>query len=420
MGHGARHSVTLLIALLSTLVLSGCFTPFWAKEEPILEFVGVFGLPASGRLGPSDTYHGVGTNPFDGCFLVDVNEITNKGRVVADGYLDTISRVVIRMEEFRGPNETHGGGVGMNLPAAGTLPRGERVLPEVPTTLAGWGNATIELNGQYLDDVFSGEFNFTTHFLLTQHGFAEDDTGAMYATDGSPFAIDDPTDVRTQEGDWEAHFVVHSHDQGQFQQSIVYRNRDDGGGMILSDESYFDEQFFVVAWLGGEARFDILVNGTTLVEAAQTSLTFRFFDPQGTEVASTTIAPTGTGGNGVREEVVFPTTQLGTYSFTVEGPAHAASYEATALLQAPESYKLHFSWEEKDEVDPFKKFDQCARSKDRGVPPSGVSTLARPPGLDLRVVALGIAGAVVALLLVVKLVVDARKIDEFRSKFGKK
>lgn len=420
MVQGARQTVSLLVALVATVVLSGCFTPFWAQEEPLAETIGLFGVPSSGRLGPTQAYDGVGTNPFDGCFLIDVNEITNKGRVVADGYLDTVSRIVVRMEEFRGANLTHGGGVGAKAPASGTLPGGERVLPDVPTLLAGWGNATIELNGQYLDDVFSGEFNFTTHFLLTEHGFADDETGAIRARDGSPFSIEDPTDVRTQEGDWEAHFVIHSHDEGQFQQSIIYRNRDDGGGMILSDESYFEEQYFVVAWLGGQAKFDILVNGTTLLEAAQTSLTFRFFDPQGAEVASTTIAPSGTGTNGVREEIVFPTTQLGTYSFTVEGPAHAASYEATAALQAPESYRLHFSWEEKDEVEPYKKFDQCARSKDRGMPPSGVSTLARPPGLDLRVVGLGIAGAVVAVLLVVKLVVDARKIDEFRSKFGKK
>ncbi|HEX9815342.1 MAG TPA: hypothetical protein VGB18_00060, partial [Candidatus Thermoplasmatota archaeon] len=366
--------------------------------------------------------NGVGSNAFDGCFLVDVNEVTNKGRVVADGYLDTISRIVIRMEDFEGPNATHGGGIGAHLPASGTLPQGQRVLPQVPTTLAGWGNASIELNGQYLDDVFSGEFNFTTHFLLTDHGFTDDDTGAILARDGSPFSLDEPADVRTEDEDWEAHFVVHSHDEGQFQQQIVYRNRDDAGGagLILSDESYFEEQYFVVAWLGGEATFEILVNGTTLVEAAQTSLTFRFFDPQGNDLASTTIAPTGMGPNGVREEVTFPTASLGTYSFTVEGPAHAASYEINATLQAPESYQLHFTWEEKDEVGPFKKFDQCARSKDRGVPSSGISTIARPPGLDLRVVALGIGGTVVAILLVIKLVVDARKIDEFRAKFGKK
>ncbi len=420
MGRAARQTVSLLAPLVVTILLSGCFTPFWAQEEPLLETVGLFGIPKSGRLGPTAAYDGVGSNRFDGCFLVDVNEVYNNGRVLADGYLDTISRIVIRMEDFAGPNSTHGGGIAAQPSVAGTLPRGQRVLPQVPTTFAGWGNASIELNGEYLDDVFSGEFNFTTHFLLTEHGFTDDDTGAIYARDGSPFSLDDPTDVRTKEGDWEAHFVIHSHRNGEFQQNVFYRNRDDGGGLILSDESYFDENYFVVAWLGGEATFDILVNGTTLLEAAQTSLTFRFFDPQGLELANTTIAPTGMGANGVREDVKFPTESLGTYSFTVEGPAHAASYEVNATLQAPESYQLHFSWEEKDEVDPFKKFDQCARSKDRGVPANGISTIARPPGLDLRVVALGIAGTLVAILMVIKLVVDARKIEEFRSKFGKK
>jgi hypothetical protein len=415
----APHTIAGLLLVVLCL-LSGCFTPFWQKEEAIPESFMFFGVPTSGRLGPTDTLDGSKNVAFDGCFLVDVEDPRDRGRVVADGYLDPISRIVVRMEDFWGPNETRGGGIGVNMPAVGELPRGVQVLPEVPTVVAGWGNGTIELNGIYLDDVFSGEYNFTSHFLVTDDGFVDDASGAIRNRDGGAFSLADPGNVATYPGDWEAHLVVHSHQTGDFEQRVVYRNRDDsnGLGLIVSDESYTQEEFFVVGWLGGTGIFDITVNGTALLEAAQTSLTFRVFDPSTAEIANTTIAPAGTGA--VTETLEFPTARLGTYTFTIEGPAHAASYRVNATLRAPESYQLHFFWEDKEETKAVKLFDECTRSKNAGVPVSGNSNIARPPGLDVRIVAFGVLGALVAVLLVVKLVVDSRKIDEFRAKFGKK
>lgn len=414
---GAHRAVVLLSMMLLS---SGCFTPFWENEDASPEFFALFGLPSSGRIGTTHDYEGAGTVPFDGCFLVDVADSSNKGRVVADGFLDPMSRIVVRLEEFRDADRTKGGGIGVDLPAAGQLPTGTQVLPSVPTVVAGWGNATIGLNGVYLDDAFSGEYNFTSHFLVTNDGFTDDDTGRISARDGGPFSPQDPADVATRSGDWEAHLVVHSHTTGEFETNLVYVNRDDGAGRILSDDRYSAEELFVVGWLGGEARFRIEVNGTTLVETAQTSLTFRFFDPSGIELANTTIAPSGSTPVAVAEEIRFPTQRLGTYSFTVEGPAHFASYRVTGTLQAPESYQLHLLWEDRVQQDAVRAFDQCVRSKLRGDPVTGSTNVARPPGLDVRVLVFGVLGALTAGLLILKLVLDSRKIDEFRAKFGKK
>jgi hypothetical protein len=416
----AREATTTLAlgALVVRVAFSGCFTPFWKQEGPLATSYAFFGLPETARLGTSGVFSSAG-DLADACFLVDVDDIANRGRVVSDGYLDDESRLVVRMEEFRGPNETRGGGLGINFPAAGTMPNGVRVAPQVPTVIAGWGNATIELGETYLDDIFSGEYNFTAHFLVTQNGFQDDATGAILARDGSLFEPARPTDVRTVEGDWEAHLFVHSHGTNtEFQRTNVFRNRNDANGMILSDESYSREELFLVEWLGGKARFTITVTGTTAVEMAQTSLLFRFFDPFGKELSSTTLAPSGS--TEVTEIVEFETKRMGLYTFTVEGPAHLATYRVDMVLEATQPYRLHFSWEEQDPNRPISLFDKCAVSKDRGQPAQGNFLIARPPGISVIILALGVLGAVVSSLLFVKLVLDARTIAAFKASFRRK
>ena len=94
-------------------------------------------------------------------------------RVTADGDIETLAK-------YKPQDATTNPSL---LGKAATMPKYKPLVDEAIAHAAELTLATgLPVNGDF------------------ENGFADDDTGAMYAMDGSPFSIEDPSDIRTEEG----------------------------------------------------------------------------------------------------------------------------------------------------------------------------------------------------------------------------
>ena len=94
-------------------------------------------------------YAGKRLSPVKGIIEIDVNEVTNTGRVVAE-IVETTDRFRIVFDRFSAKSPYQDGGIATRIYEHGDSGNGDPLYPKTWLYLAGWGTATMWKNDQVL------------------------------------------------------------------------------------------------------------------------------------------------------------------------------------------------------------------------------------------------------------------------------
>ena len=138
---------------------------FKAPEHPF--YSGAFRLKGGGTTlvgsmrdqSPWDhlDYSGKQLNPVQGGIEIDVNEVTNNGRVIAE-FVESADRYRIVFDQFAAKAPFQDGGIATRIYEHGDSGNGDPLYPKAWLYLAGWGTATVWKNDQILYKDYDAHF----------------------------------------------------------------------------------------------------------------------------------------------------------------------------------------------------------------------------------------------------------------------
>jgi len=102
-------------------------------------------------------YAGTHLLPLKGWIEIDVSEIANTGRVVAE-FVDGIDQYRILFDRFEGAAPYQDGGVATRVYEHGDSNHGDPFYPKTWLYLSGWGKSDVFKNGQLLYKDYSAHF----------------------------------------------------------------------------------------------------------------------------------------------------------------------------------------------------------------------------------------------------------------------
>ncbi|HSE58954.1 MAG TPA: hypothetical protein VLA99_09660 [Nitrospiraceae bacterium] len=142
---------------------------FKATEHPF--YSGAFRLTGNratlvGRMqdqSPWDhlDYAGKRLTPVQGTIEIDVNEVTNSGRVVTE-FAEGADQYRIVFDRFAAKAPFQDGGIATRVYEHGDSNNGDPLYPKTWLYLAGWGSATMHKNDQVLYQ------NYDAHFMVME------------------------------------------------------------------------------------------------------------------------------------------------------------------------------------------------------------------------------------------------------------
>ena len=106
-------------------------------------------------------YAGKHLTPVKGTININVNELTNTGRVVAR-FVEGADRYRILFDRFAGAHPYQNGGIATRVYEHGNSGHGDPFYPKTWLYLAGWGTGTVFKNGRILYK------NYPAHFMVME------------------------------------------------------------------------------------------------------------------------------------------------------------------------------------------------------------------------------------------------------------
>jgi hypothetical protein len=106
-------------------------------------------------------YAGKRLNPVQGTIEIDVNEVTNSGRVVAQ-FVEGLDQYRIMFDRFAAKQPFQDGGIATRIYEHGDSGNGDPLYPKTWLYLGGWGTATMYKN----DDVLYKDYD--AHFMVME------------------------------------------------------------------------------------------------------------------------------------------------------------------------------------------------------------------------------------------------------------
>jgi len=165
-----------------------------------------------GEYGDNFVYDGSNLRPGEGTVVIDVDPVTDTGRMEAT-WVGTHSprestvhtgEIRIVVETWMAMIAREEGGVVEDVTLHGDTGFGPPVMPTVHAFLAGWGPVQVYVDG-------SLEYEVHGHFMYTE-GAREPD-GLIYKSDrATPYDPETPADSWVDPDDRELHVVAHSSD----------------------------------------------------------------------------------------------------------------------------------------------------------------------------------------------------------------
>lgn len=359
----------------------------------------------------SDPGTGESVMDFAGCAFVQLRPELGRGRVSIAGLVDGFTPLRVDYEDFVGDVASQGPiATNLTLDAAyhPVLGAGQSAGGEVA------GQATAQMRASEYYDFDKGAFqlaNFTdpvgggedlrATLAMARDGVRDDATGARLA------------DVA--EGDEELHLVLASPEGARPEGDSVrfYGPPDVPDGIPATDAEYVGSFDFLNTRFGGTAT--VTFSATSKAPPGLNSLTLVVRAPDGTEAGNTTVDWSVLAAGAATIE--FPADQLGFYAIIVTGKIALASYTIDVELAPAAAFQLDFWWEDVVRGGAAQgAFGDCQRDIGlRAQVVAGEVARSQPPSFPLEVVVLGVAAAVVAALLVVKLAQDQLSGDAFRK-----
>ena len=106
-------------------------------------------------------YGGKHLQPVQGTIEIDVNELTNSGKVVAE-FVEETDRYLIVFDRFAASKPYQDGGIATRVYEHGDSGNGDPLYPKTWLYLSGWGKAVVYKNGQLLYK------DYDAHFMLME------------------------------------------------------------------------------------------------------------------------------------------------------------------------------------------------------------------------------------------------------------
>lgn len=359
----------------------------------------------------SDPGTGEAAMDFAGCAFVQLRPELGRGRVSIAGLVDGFTPVRVDFEDFAGDAASQGpiatnltlGASDHPLLAAGQTARGEVA-----------GEATAQMRASEHFDPERGAI-LLANFTDPVGGGEELRATLAMAGDG---VRDDATGARLGEvarGDEELHIVLRS-PEGVSPDGDSYRFQgppDVPDGVPATDAEYTESYEFLNTRFGGLAT--VRFSATTKAPPGFNAMTIVARAPDGSEAANTSVEWSVLAAGAATLE--FPADQMGFYTVLATGKMMLGSYAIDVELAPPPSFQLDFWWEDVVRGDLAQTaYGDCQRDIGlRAQVVAGNVDRTPPPSFPLEVVALGVGAAVVAALLVVKLVQDQVSSDAFRK-----
>lgn len=429
----SRTAVTL--CGLALFFLAGCAA--FDAPQPIPDTYLLFAGTGSSHFSSGWAYNGTGARAFPACLYSHLNDRTQAGQTLLHGWLDERSKLEVNFELFNiskrertggpesSPNEERGK-ILVGTKLDGKLGTDGPYFPPTEARLAASGEAILYINGDTYplaspEGSASAE-TWQALFFLAANGFRDNATKAILAEDGVRFFDPArPEDARREPGDLEAHLVLRQTKAADAAGVAFSSPDEDGAGNVRLNNEYARDYAFNNSAYGGSAQFVVSLQ-TSAPSMAATQLTFKFFSPNGARVANVTMG--GGDQTSERREVTFSLAEFGVYRIEVRGKMLLSRYEISGTLNPPPGQLFTFWWEDPlESLAATDLYDTCVRdqgSDSHIVPiPVEVST-GRPPGINLKLVVVGVAGALLVGLYLVKLAMDAAASSAFRRTARKK
>jgi hypothetical protein len=102
-------------------------------------------------------YAGKQLTPVEGAIDIEVNEVTNSGRVVAE-FVEGVDRYRIVFDRFAAKAPFQDGGIATRIYEHGDSNNGDPLYPKTWLYLGGWGTATMHKNDQVLFKDYDAHF----------------------------------------------------------------------------------------------------------------------------------------------------------------------------------------------------------------------------------------------------------------------
>ena len=406
-------AVVLLLLVLPTAL--GARAPEAPERQPYAMSDGVTYYMAAGVVNgsalASDPGSGESVMDFDGCALVMLRPELGRGRVSIAGLVDGFTPLTVDFEDFAGDTGLQGP-VATNLTLDGAthpiLAPGQTVRVEAA------GKATAQMRASesfdpaknavimanFTDPVGGGE-ELDGLLVVAKDGVRHDATGARLA--------------EVAEGDEELHIVLGSPAGVQPSGDALRFNGppDVPDGVPQTDAEYTASYEFLNTRFGGTAS--VTFSATAKAPPGFNSVTLVVRGPDGSESGNTTVDWSVLAAGAATLE--FPADQLGFYDVIVTGQLTLASYTIDVALAPPAAFQMDFWWEDLVVGHQAQSaYGDCQKAIGlRAQVVAGEVDRAEPPSFPFEVVVVGIAAAVVAALLVVKLVQDQVSSDAFRK-----
>ena len=359
----------------------------------------------------SDPGTGEAVMDFAGCAFVQLRPDFGRGRVSIAGLVDGFTPLRVDFADFAGDTASQG-------PIATNLTLDAASHPMLGAGQAARGEAAGEATAQmraseyydpekraillanFTDPVGGGE-ELRARLAMAGDGVRDDETGARLE--------------EVSKGDEELHIVLTSPEGAQPQgDSVRFPGPSDvPDGVPATDAEHAESFQFLNTRFGGQAT--VTFSATSKAPPGLNSVTVVARAPDGSEVGNATVDWSVLAPGAATLE--FPADQLGFYDILVTGQILLASYAVDVELAAAPAFQLDFWWEDVVRGGAAQNaFGDCQR--DLGLRASVVAgevDRAKPPSFPFEAVAVGVGAAVIAALLVVKLVQDQVSSDAFRK-----
>lgn len=354
--------------------------------------------PGFTHYAPSWAGDGTGAVAAQGCGRGVVNDVRDLGRLSVQAWIDDVTRIDLEFQEFSSTDPAHDGGIVMNSTLSGSGPGGQALHPPAFARAAGWGLASLHVNERLYLDPITGQEGIPGFFMLLDEGIRDNATKALM-----------PQAQAAPDGTKELHVVLASTGKGVAETVGFQNEEEDATGRIKFAPNYYRQLPLDNTKYRGVADIEIEVD-TASPAVLGTELKFEFARPDGRALANVTLTPTP--GSPARDAVSFPLDQFGAYFVTVSGRATLASYRVVATLSPPDAFWMNFWWEDVLEGqaarDAWNECGDVIDDRSGFAPRRNVPHLAEPPGIRMEAIVLGVVGAIIGGLLLVKLAVDAR------------
>jgi hypothetical protein len=329
----------LVLLPLLTAALAGCLQDETARVY--------YAAGQDGYLSLGQAYDGKNVLAFNGAITIIGREAENTGLAHVQGFLAPGSAGKpqvwdILFDRFaEQANRTfQDGGIAADLEEHGDSGNGDASIPRVHADLAGWGEATINVDGKPSPDPLTGQETWVAHYMVLTTGVRDDATHQIWnQAKSAPYDPANPGDGFAQEGDNEIHLRLSSHATAPPAPVPVDEEGGPVDGITFRETHTWNNRFKGSAF-----------NATLTMEGGvvpNSYIIFQFRDPDNQAVGENSYRLTQPAmGDPEPQQVHFTMNKAGNYSVNVNGNAIQATYKINGTITPPGNVLLNFWWED--------------------------------------------------------------------------